>query len=135
MARMSLRKKIFVLIVVMVLIICGENAMSFYYSYVQTRDMVNSARLIKATFDPSDEYGKNTTEKFFKQERIARMAMSLHTITDEIMAMNNHINHINDQLHRREIVWSGLLEISQSITSTLNFHVALERIFDETGDN
>jgi HD-GYP domain-containing protein (c-di-GMP phosphodiesterase class II) len=48
----------------------------------------------------------------------------------ESMAMNSDISNINAQLHRRESMWSSLLEISQSITSTLNFHIALERVVD-----
>jgi HD-GYP domain-containing protein (c-di-GMP phosphodiesterase class II) len=131
----------------------------------------HTARAIKATFAPPEEISAlHTTEEFFRQERIDRMALSLQAIMDEIqeqiqhtnfkefreilggihstltvvaeqqadltahaqeiMAINSNVRDINAQLARREIVWSGLLEISQSITSTLNFHVALERVVD-----
>ena len=131
----------------------------------------HTARAIKATFAlPEEDSAPGTTEEFFQQERIDRMAMSLQSIMDgiqqqmrytkfkefreilggihstltvvaeqqadltahaqEIMAINSNVRNINAQLARREIVWSGLLEITQSITSTLNFHVALERVVD-----
>ncbi|MDR1622660.1 MAG: HD domain-containing protein [Synergistaceae bacterium] len=131
----------------------------------------HTARAIKATFAPPEENSApDTTEEFFRQERIDRMAMSLQSIMDEfqeqirhtnfkefreilggihstlavvaeqqadltahaeeIMAINSNMKHINAQLARRELVWSSLLEITQSITSTLNFHVALERVVD-----
>jgi HD-GYP domain-containing protein (c-di-GMP phosphodiesterase class II) len=61
---------------------------------------------------------------------VAEQQADLTAHAEEIMAINSNVQSINAQLARREIVWSGLLEITQSITSTLNFHVALERVVD-----
>jgi HD-GYP domain-containing protein (c-di-GMP phosphodiesterase class II) len=61
---------------------------------------------------------------------VAEQQANLTAHAQEIMAINSNVRDINAQLARREIVWSGLLEIAQSITSTLNFHVALERVVE-----
>ncbi|MDR1377271.1 MAG: PDC sensor domain-containing protein, partial [Synergistaceae bacterium] len=51
----------------------------------------HTARAIKATFAPSDGGSElDTTEEFFRQERIDRMAVSLQAIMDEIQGQIRH---------------------------------------------
>lgn len=129
-----------------------------------------AARGIETTFSNSleDQEMPQTTEEFFRQERLEQMAVSLRLIMDEIdeqmenayfeefrnvlggihstlaivaeqqanltahaeeiLAMNISIKNLNRQLGKREMIWSGLLEISQSLTSGLDFHEALENV-------
>ena len=61
---------------------------------------------------------------------VAEQQADLTAHAQEIMATNSSMSYINAQLLRRELVWSSLLEITQSITSNLDFHVALERVAD-----